>query len=267
MNALLHCRHTGIVLFLFALAPGLLAQSNPVKLAASARFDLNAAASVGALNDGQFIAGGGSFSRQTWLPAADQPRTYSAQFNIVRFAWQSAAFQFTPQSNGTVTVRLMGQWEQPPGGGAIYRQEVLWDDLSATGTTLNNGSFEALSGAAPEIQPTKWCKPHLQADEQRLPHRPVPARLACMIVLDGDADEIVLKRLLPADAAMYWRANAFVVDLRSPQVLQSSLQQAARLAVAVPAYRLAYPRDYARLPEVVAAVSACLDAVLAENSA
>ena len=77
----------------------------------------------------------------------------------------------------------------------------------------------------------------------------------------------MLKRLLPADAAMYWRANAFVVDLRSPQVLQSSLQQAARLAVAVPAYRLAYPRDYARLPEVVAAVSACLDAVLAENSA
>jgi endoglucanase len=139
-----------------AAVPAVFGQANPVKLAGFARFDLNASASVGALNGGQFTAGSGSFSRQTWLPAAVQPRTYSAQFNIVRFAWLEAAFQFTPQSNGTVTVQLMGQWEQPPGGGAIYRQEVLWDNLRATGSTLNNGSFEQLSGTVP----TGWTRPY-----------------------------------------------------------------------------------------------------------
>lgn len=128
-------------------------------------------------------------------------------------------------------------------------------------------SFEALTGAAAEPPPGAWRKPRLQADAGALPHRLEPARLACMIALDEEADDIVLTRLAPADAAMCWRANAFVVDLRSPQILRGCMQRAARLAEAVPAYRLAYPRDYARLPDVVAAVSACLDAAVAGNAA
>ena len=131
----------------------------------------------------------------------------------------------------------------------------VWDD-----------SFEALSGTLPNGQ-RDWPKPRLHADRERLPHLAETLPLACMIALDVDAEDIVLERLSPSDAAMCWRANAFVVDLRSPQILRSSMQRAARLAEAVPAFRLAYPRDYARLPEVVASVSACLDAVLAEKTA
>lgn len=132
----------------------------------------------------------------------------------------------------------------------------LWDD-----------SYEALTGAPPETQRTAWPKPRLQAHVELLPHRTVPAALACMLVLDGEEPGVVLERLSPADAALVWCANAFVVDQRSPQVLRNRLQRGARLAQAVPAFRLAYPRDYARLPEVVGAVSACLDAVLAEKAA
>jgi hypothetical protein len=124
-------------------------------------------------------------------------------------------------------------------------------------------SYAALGGNAPDDQASDWIKPRLQADALSLPHRPEPAQLACMIVLEGESDDIVLERLSPADATMAWRSNAFVVDLRAPQVLRDTMQRAARLAQAVPAYKLKYPRSYTRLPEVVAAVSACLDAVLA----
>ena len=142
--------------------------------------------------------------------------------------------------------------------------EVLPDEAHVR---LWADSFEAISGNPLDDPPSSWRKPRLQADDARMPHRMQPARLACMITLDGEADDIMLERLSPADAAMLWRANAFVVDLRSPHVLRTSLQRAARLAQVVPAYRLAYPRDYARLPEVVAAVSACFDASLVENAA
>lgn len=121
-------------------------------------------------------------------------------------------------------------------------------------------SFEALNGKEPEAAAHHRQKAHLQADPQSFPHRPTSAQMACMIALDGQSDDIVLQRVSPADAAMYWRANAFVLDLRSPEVLRRSMQRAAQLAEAVPAYRLTYPRDYARLPEVVAVVSDCLSA-------
>lgn len=130
-------------------------------------------------------------------------------------------------------------------------------------------SYKALSGSAPrKDEDRSWGpKPRLEADPDVLPHHGHPAPLACMVVLDTEeGDEIRLRRLSPADAALAWVANAFVIDQRAEGVLRANLLRGATLAQAVPAYRLAYPRDYSRLPEVVACVSDCLRAAVSTNA-
>jgi endoglucanase len=120
-------------------------QSHPVKLAGTARFDLSADAAVGSLNDGKVVAGDGSAERMNWVPEADRLRGYTVNFPITHFGWSQHAMSFTPAGSGTVTLTLMGPWEQASCG-AIYRQEVLWDAARATGTPLANGSFEEGGG-------------------------------------------------------------------------------------------------------------------------
>ena len=124
------------------------AQTNPVKVATQAQFDLIGSTSVGAITNGYMLVGDGPVYRQTWIDPTNQPLSYTVQFTIVHFAWTEAAFKFTPASNGTVTLTLDGPWEQSPSNG-IYRQEVLWDACSATNATINNGSFEILNGGVP----------------------------------------------------------------------------------------------------------------------
>ncbi len=123
------------------------AQSNPLKVASVARFDL-LGATTGPLTNGHMVAGDGSVGRQTWLATSDQPRSYTVNFTVAHFGWIPASFRFTPASNGTVSLTLRGPWEQSPGG-SIYKQEVLWDACSATNTKLTNGSFELVSGGLP----------------------------------------------------------------------------------------------------------------------
>lgn len=136
-------------IFTLALVSVVTAQAqNPVKLATQARFDLIGSASVGSMTNGYILAGDASIGRQTWLAAGEQPRSYTVSFTIVHFGWTEAAFKFTPASNGTVTLTLRGPWEMSPSN-VIYRQEVLWDSCSATNTTINNGSFESVSGGIP----------------------------------------------------------------------------------------------------------------------
>ncbi|OQB88503.1 MAG: Endoglucanase H precursor [Verrucomicrobia bacterium ADurb.Bin118] len=133
-----------------------LGQSNPVKLATQARFDLLASVSVGALTNGYILEGSGALERQTWLAAADQPRSYTANLSIFHFTWTELVARFTPAGSGTVELTLRGPWQRPPDGGAIYKQEVLWDALSAENTVVPNGSFEMLQGALP----TGWSRPY-----------------------------------------------------------------------------------------------------------
>lgn len=130
------------------------AQSNPAKLATSGRFDLTASVAVGALNDGVLLDGAGFMGRHTWRPAAEHDRTYTVNPQIVHFAWTKVVFRFVPLNSGPITLSLMGPWEQSPGSG-IYRQEVYWDQLSAEGAVLTNGSFENVSNGLP----TGWLRP------------------------------------------------------------------------------------------------------------
>jgi endoglucanase len=145
-----------------------LAQSNPIKITSFARFDLSGSPAVGGLDGGALLSGDGTVGRQTWRPAAEQPRTYTIQVAVTHFAWGKTAFRFVPANSGTVTLTLMGPWE-PSTSGPIYRQEVLWDDLSADATDLRNGSFESTSGSLP----VSWSRPHGDAQLDTGPVPPV----------------------------------------------------------------------------------------------
>jgi hypothetical protein len=78
--------------------------------------------------------------------------------------------RFTPTRNGSVELKLMGPWEESSLGGPIYKQEVLWDSLSATNATLNNGSFESVGAGG---VPVGWTRPYGSAAVDTGPTPPV----------------------------------------------------------------------------------------------
>jgi endoglucanase len=121
------------------------AEGDPVKLAGAARFDLRADARAHAIEGGQVIEGNGSITRMNWVSESEQPRGYTLNFPVTHLGWRSLAVQFKPVQNGTVTLTLMGPFEQASKG-IVYRQEVLWDDIRATGAALADGSFESRPG-------------------------------------------------------------------------------------------------------------------------
>jgi len=133
---------TGLSFLLFSFTA---AADNPVKMSGQARMDIYAQSAVGSISGGSASAGGGSVTRMTWLSPAEQIRTYSANWPIRHFDWSEAGISFLPQSNGLVTIDLLGPWEMSPSG-TIYRQEVLWDAVTSIGTTITNGSFELVTG-------------------------------------------------------------------------------------------------------------------------
>jgi len=125
---------------LFALALALagapaLAQTNPVKVATAARFDLFGTG-TGPLTNGYMLSGDASVDRQTWLATSDQPSSYTVSFTISHFAWTPAAFRFTPASNGTVSLTLRGPWEQ-----ATTNQNSLFGKVDFMVTNALSASF------------------------------------------------------------------------------------------------------------------------------
>jgi len=130
-----------------------LSTNRPVlKMASEARMDLLAGPEVGALSNASLLTFNGRINPISWGAAGAGPaQGLSVHFPIVQYAWTEMAIQFTPASNGTIQLKLMGPWaEEAPG--RLYRQEVLWDAVSASGTTVSNGSFEEFIGN----RPTGW---------------------------------------------------------------------------------------------------------------
>jgi hypothetical protein len=197
---------------------------------------------------GQAVFHGGAVCRQGWALALLAPSGQGKSTLTAGCAASGMPFL----TDDCLVLQSIPELRVVPDAGHIR----LWTD-----------SYVALGGNVAPTPPETQRKQRLPAS-LAFPRVAEPMPLACMIALDGEVgDAIVLERLAPSDAAMRWCANAFVVDQRLPQVLHENLQRGARLAETIPAYRLAYPRDYARLPEVVAAVSMCLDAAVAERTA
>ena len=64
--------------------------------------------------------------------------------------WREFTLSFTSIEDGSVDLILNGPWEAEKPG-TTFRKEVLWDDLSAAGTTLENGGFEAQQNGKPDF--------------------------------------------------------------------------------------------------------------------
>jgi endoglucanase len=118
------------------------ADSEPVRIAATARLDLTADRQTGSLEKGRVLAGTGTISRMNWVAESDQPRGYTVSLPVSHIGWRSFSIEFTPSRAGTVTLTLMGPWEEASKG-ALYREEVLWDDIKADGAKLSGGGFES----------------------------------------------------------------------------------------------------------------------------
>lgn len=78
--------------------------------------------------------------------------------------------------------------------------------------------------------------------------------LGAIVVLGppGDATTVNVRRLATGDAALALVQNSFAFDPGDLQRARRRLAQVATVAERVPVYGLSYPRDYARLPEVIA---------------
>ena len=69
-------------------------------------------------------------------------------FPVRWWDWKNITIDFTPREDGTVDLILNGPWEEEKPG-IICRKEVLWDSISAEGTTVENGGFESQSEGRP----------------------------------------------------------------------------------------------------------------------
>ena len=133
-------RLVGCLVLLFV-ASSLSAADHPVKLAGQGRFDLLADAAVGELTGGEADSPGLKIERMTWMPAKDQPRGYVVSGPVSHRGWREWSLTFVPKNSGSVTLSLLGPWEQQAPE-VLFKQELFWDEFEVTGAKLTNGGFE-----------------------------------------------------------------------------------------------------------------------------
>ena len=120
---------------------------------------------------------------------------------------------------------------------------------------LREDSAAALGEGAAAYVPGS-PKPRLTAGE-RLPYCDRALPLSRVYLLgDEDVNAPVIRPVSPSQQLIGWTANAFVLDIKNPEVLRRNLRAGARLVGEVPMRRLDYPRRYDVLPAVVEAVLA-----------
>lgn len=84
----------------------------------------------------------GAVSRGEWLGTpAEKERLSDINVPVSTDTWTEATLSFTPESDTTVTLSLLGPWNQKEA-----REEVLYDNLHTTGATIANPDFEEISG-------------------------------------------------------------------------------------------------------------------------
>lgn len=82
-------------------------------------------------------------------------RLSDIHFPIRWWGWRECSISFTPAHDGIVEIDLNGPWAEARPG-VLRQQEVLWDDLSATGTTIPNADFETTAEGKPEGWTSPW---------------------------------------------------------------------------------------------------------------
>lgn len=130
------------------------AEDSPARQAAEARFDLYGTPSVASLDAGEPLEGLLSVSRPTWMKAADQARSYSLTFPVSPHDTNFVSFRFVPRASGRITLSLLGPYDRVQAGSdKVYKQEIVWDLIEATGASLVGES-----GALLQLPVTSWLR-------------------------------------------------------------------------------------------------------------
>lgn len=137
------------VLLLLTVATALSAQE-PLRQASDGRLWLKIPADQTPLRDIEVSTGSARSASWEKDPAIRERHT-DFTFPIHWWGWQEITIRFTPPADGSMDLVLNGPWEQEKPG-TVLREEVLWDDLSAEGTRLENGGFESQS----DDKPSAW---------------------------------------------------------------------------------------------------------------
>lgn len=128
------------LVFLICLAPFLTAQE-PIKQATDARVWLQVPANDPPLRDIQVSSGSATQAGWEKDPAVRERHT-DILVPIRWWDWKTFTVRFTPAADGEVKLGLLGPWEANASG-TVLREEVLWDNISATGTEVTNGGFKS----------------------------------------------------------------------------------------------------------------------------
>lgn len=84
---------------------------------------------------------------------------------------------------------------------------------------------------------------------------PQPLRAAFLLQWQ-DVPTVTVDPVTGIEHLMAWVNNSFLLDSEDQQLLLQHFNWVQRIGLSVPTWKLDYPRDYARLPEVSAAINA-----------
>jgi len=132
-----------------------LSAAETIRQATEARLWLRVPALQPALQDVQLSSG--KVSTADWeKEAAVRERLTDITFPIHWWSWSETTVRFTPVYDGMLELVLNGPWAADTQG-AVFRQEVLWDDISAEGANIKNGGFETAINGQPEAWVSPWA--------------------------------------------------------------------------------------------------------------
>lgn len=106
----------------------------------------------------------GRVSDGSWIEDPEaRKRLTDVVFPIHWWRWKQMEIQFVPAHDGEVELMLSGAWKEARPG-ELEQLETYWDDLSAAGTTLENGDFETAGEGPPSGWNSPW-RPYPKPDE------------------------------------------------------------------------------------------------------
>lgn len=135
--------------------------AEPIRQASEARFWLKVPANQPPLSDVRVSHGSATPASWEKDPAVRERHT-DVIFPVHWWSWEETIIQFTPAYDGPLELVLNGPWAADKDGG-IFRQEILWDTISADGTDLKNGGFESMTDKQPDSWQSPWA-PYLALD-------------------------------------------------------------------------------------------------------
>lgn len=141
------------LLILLATLPHLTAAEPPLRQASEARIWLKVPKNQTPLRDVRVSTG--QIGSAQWEKDPELKARFSdISFPVRWWKWTELTVRFTPVESGTVELTLSGTWAADSKN-TVFRQELLWDQITAKGASLRNGGFEETE---PD-HPVSWTSP------------------------------------------------------------------------------------------------------------